>query len=535
VSYRRLTSVPAALGLLFFTTWASAQSASAAASTDPDDQTEEQAAAVAKPAATTEAPPARKAAQAPLPPPAVVVVPEPLTPAMSKWQFTFSGFVELDMMRDSTQSFTDAPNNNPLMRSDGSLPAFLPLGTQPPVGTTYGSNHPRLQATARNSRFAFKIAAPDYDGIRTMASIDLDFIGNQAPNTGESAFFTNPTPRLRSAYFKAESDVIDVLVGQYYGLFGWQPLFFPATDSFLGIPNQIFGRTPQIRVSKTLKSDAVDVQLAVAALRPAQRDSGVPDVQGGLRVALNGWKGAHGSGSGQATVDAMSIGVSGVFREFRVAEFSNNATCSGCIGDPTTATKVSKAKGYGVSIDALIPIIPAKSIEDKGNALTLTGSFVTGAGIADLFTGGLTGGVHFPFPQGPGGNNTGTYTSNIDPGIVQYSLVEDPVNGEKGLMRVIRWQAYMAGLQYFLPPSGKLILTGNFSASKSTNLAQSVPDGGDPSRTFYKALYYDANVFADVTPAVRMALSYQHIGQTFVANNGKEKNERFELTGLYFF
>jgi len=453
------------------------------------------------------------------------------SPTTSRWQLKLYGALELDVMRDSTQSFSDIPNNNPLLRSDGSLPAYLPLGTQLPEGPTYGSTHPRYQATARNTRFGLRVSPPEVAGIMTTGVLEVDFIGNQPgspPQLSENSFFGSATPRIKQAYLKFESDIGEVLFGQYYGLFGWQPLFFPATDSFLGIPNEIFGRMPQVRIGTTLKMDVIDVQIAAAALRPAQRDSGLPDLQAGLRLSVNGWKGAHGMGSGQPIVGPLSIGVSGVTRWFKVAAFSNNA------GDPTTATEVAQANGYGVSLDALIPVIPAKSTNDKGNALTLTGSFVTGAGIADLFTGGLTGGVHFPLPEGPGGPNTGTYVGNIDPGLVQYTLV-NTADGQRGILRVLKWQAYMVGVQYFLPPSGRLSLAANFSASESPNIAQPIEEGGDPSRTFWKALYYDVNLFVDLTAATRMALSYQHIGQTFVANNGKEMNERFELTGLLFF
>jgi hypothetical protein len=93
-------------------------------------------------------------------------------------------------------------------------------------------------------------------------------------------FFTKAALRLRHAYGKIETDVIDVLFGQYYNLFGWQPNFFPATLSFLGTPNMIFGRTPQIRLSKTIKTDPINVEIAGAATRPPQRDASFPGLEG---------------------------------------------------------------------------------------------------------------------------------------------------------------------------------------------------------------------------------------------------------------
>src|SRR4051812_36647004 len=107
------------------------------------------------PAADTPTSPAVKASASASDPPAAAPAIEPkkdAAPSLSRWQMTFYGFLELDGMADTTQSFGDSPNNSPLLRSDGSSPAYLPLGTNP-YGVSYGAKHSRLQATARNSRF----------------------------------------------------------------------------------------------------------------------------------------------------------------------------------------------------------------------------------------------------------------------------------------------------------------------------------------------------------------------------------------------
>ncbi len=540
MNHRHLTSC-VALPILMFASAAAAQATGGSAQGDTGGKS----------------PSATKADAAAASPGAVIGEPKKeVGPATSRWQLSIYGFLEFDGMNDSTQSFSDSPGNSPLLRSDGSSPAFLPLGTNP-YGVTYGSKHARMQGTGRNSRIGFKLTPPEYAGMKATGVLELDFFGNQPSNppaTSEGAFFASPTPRIRHAYAKIETDVVDVLFGQYYALFGWQPLFFPATDSFLGIPNMVFGRTPQIRVSKTIKTDPVDVQLAVAALRPPQRDAAMPDLQGGVRIGVNGVKGAHGSGSGQPTLDSLSFGISGALRSFRVAEFTNN------VGDPTTATDVAAAHGFGYSVDAMIPVIPISNLDDRANALTLTGSFVQGQGIGDLFTGGLTGGVHFPLPEGPGGPNTGIYASNIDPGLVQYANY-DPLNPDsKNVLRVIHWTAFMVGFQYYVPPAGKIVLSANYSRSKSDNIVnntclapgqggmpgvaggprqpctldQMIDLGDDPSRTFVQSDYYDANIFADITPAIRAGVSWQHVQQKF-ADDGKEKNDRYELSGFFFF
>jgi hypothetical protein len=224
------------------------------------------------------------------------------------------------------------------------------------------------------------------------------------------------------------------------------------------------------------------------------------------------------------------------------------------LGDPTLASAVSKANGYGLSVDGFIPVIPIRSLEDKSNAFALTGSFVTGAGIGDLFTGGLVGGMPFPRPTGTQGPYTGFYGANIDPGIIMYNAY--------GVLRVLKWTAFMAGFQYFLPiANGRVVLTGNYTQASSPNVTQTVGGsyddeviaGADPTRTFRKAQYFDVNLFGDITPAIRVGLSWQRITQTFLAakvgvidvrgalkddirmTDAKEHNDRYELSGYFFF
>ena len=80
---------------------------------------------------------------------------------------------------------------------------------------------------------------------------------------------------------------------------------------------------------------------------------------------LNEWKGTRTPGSLGTSQDPLSFGISGVFRRFEVNEFASVPVNS------------NKTKGWGLSVDALIPVIPAADDSKRGNSLTLTGSFVT--------------------------------------------------------------------------------------------------------------------------------------------------------------
>ncbi len=184
----------------------------------------------------------------------------------SKFATTLYGFVELDTMHDSTLSFTDLPGNGAVARPG-----------------TYNGSHGRTTFGVRNSRIGFRFKGPDSDNIKTSALAEMDFLGNQplgapapggTPPVSEAAFFNNPTFRVRHFMLKMETPIVDVMAGQYWELFGWQSYFHPNTVELQGVPGQIYSRTPQLRLSKIIKTDAVNVEVAIAALRPPQRNSG---------------------------------------------------------------------------------------------------------------------------------------------------------------------------------------------------------------------------------------------------------------------
>ncbi|XXY51660.1 hypothetical protein WME91_11005 [Sorangium sp. So ce269] len=432
------------------------------------------------------------AAAAPPPaPPAEVAKPAApaAVPVTSKWKATIYGMAEFNIMHDSTQSFGESVGATVIQRDD-----------------TYAGSHGRTHFTTRNSRFGVKVSAPEFAGMKTTANLELDFFGNQPPTVSEASLVSSGTFRLRQANIKVESEYVDVLIGQYYHLFGWQPFFFPATTSFFPVMNQVFGRMPQLRVGHTFKTDPVNLEIAAAAAKPPQRDAEVPDLQAGLRFGINDWKGIHTLGAGGMLIDPLTIGVSGVYRHFRVPELA---------AAPVAA---NSADGYGISLDAVIPIIPATVLDDPGNALTLTGSFFAGTGIADMV--GVANGV--PQPALPDG---AAYAPGIDNGLVVYDA--------NGNLKTIGWKGFMVGLQYYLPPSGRISISGNYTQGWNDRVTEE--NGYAALRTaFRESRYIDGNVFIDITPAVRTGLSFQYSEQTF-ADDVTATNERLELSVYSFF
>ncbi len=476
-------------------------------------------------------PPLMAPSDAPMPPPPMPPPPPPMIPApppaktppapvTSKFGATFYGFAELDAIWDSTQSFNDLAGNGAIMHTPAPTMAMMN------PAAVYGAEHGRTQFGARNSRLGFKLKGPETDTIKSSGVVEADFLGNQPqsnptpaapagtsgiPTVSEGSFYTSPAFRLRHYYLKLETPFVDLLAGQTWQLFGWQSMFHPATVEIQGVPGQIYSRTPQIRLSKTIKTDAVNVEIAGAAGRPVQRDSEVPDGTLGIRLAINGWKAMHTAGSAGSAIDAASIGFTTIGRYFKLPNFSSA---------PTSTLSLN---GYGYSVDALIPLVPATDVMHPDNALTFTGSFVYGQAIADLYT-GLSGGASFAAL--PANATTGvvpTYPQDVDNGLVAYT--------SDGTLHAIRWESYILGLQYYLPTPNRMFISANYSHMHSSDI-QAL--GATSTKLFDTSDWVDGNLFVDANAAVRFGLEYAYFHQNFL-DGSVGKNSRVQFSALYIF
>jgi hypothetical protein len=434
---------------------------------------------------------------------------------IGKWATMFYGFLEADSIYDSTRSLNDFGGNAPIARA----------------GTAAGDNS-RWQFGIRNSRFGFRMKAPEWHSIRASGQIEVDWIGTQLPiGTGpystpaapnpafgtEAAYFTNPTMRARHVNLKVETPVVDILFGQYWALFGWQSQYDPATVQIQGVPGELFSRTPQFRLTKTIKANPITFEIAAAAFRPAQRDGGLPDGQAGLRFAVDSWTAVQTLGNGVSQISPFSIAVSGLLRHVAVNNFNPLGNYTG-----TNTTDLTMS---AIAADAFVPIVPA-SKDHKGNSLSVDGEFSTGYGDADQFT-GLTGGIAFPTPTVPAGQ-TASYAPDIDPGIVTFDY--------KGKLHAIQWTTYRVGGQYYLPGvDGKIFVTGNYSHMQSANSHfYAVGTIGTPKTIVAATDWFDVNLFADMTPAIRWGLEYANTNSMYV-DGVHAINHRIQFSGFIIF
>jgi hypothetical protein len=430
--------------------------------------------------------------------------PDQGTVVVGKWATTLYGFVETDNIYDTTRSFNDLAGAGLVSRAE-----------------SQGGQNGRYTVSVRNSRLGFRMKAPELaGGIRTSAMLEMDFLGTQAIGTGtgqvsEGGFFTSPLLRIRHFNMKIETPVVDFLIGQYWQLFGWQSAYQPNTVELQGVPGELYSRTPQVRISKTIKVNPITIELAVAAARPVQRDSATPDGQGGIRFAVDSWTGVQTVGGTGTTVSPFSVAATALLRHVAVDQFS---------GSP----KSTKDLGLSAfAVDAFLPVIPGTKTR-KDNSLSFNGEFATGYGFADMYT-GLTGGVAFPTLPTPAGAMTPpTYTPDIDSGVVTF----DSVGGVHG----IQWTSMLFGAQYVLPATnGTVWISGNYSHSSTDNAALYVtPTQANLAKLRDVEDWFDVSLFVDPTPAIRLGLEYANFNDMYFDGH-HAINHRGQASAFFIF
>jgi hypothetical protein len=155
--------------------------------------------------------------------------------------------------------------------------------------------------------------------------------------------------------------------------------------------------------------------------------------------------------------------------------------------------------------------------------------YVMGSGIADLITAG--GGASFPtLPNPAQANPPPIYSPNVDNGLVTFD--------SSGLLHSIDWRAVRAGLEYYLPPSGRFIFSANFTQAYSKNMATLFPQGGAEVGLLVEVAdfsrYADVNLFFDATPNVRFGISGQYTYVEYLDGNSPD-NLRGMGQALYVF
>jgi hypothetical protein len=236
-----------------------------------------------------------------------------------------------------------------------------------------------------------------------------------------------------------------------------------------------------------------------------------------------------------------SIAITGDYRNWRLPVFQQL---------PTQTVALSTG---AVAADAFLPIVPA-SKHHKGNTLSVSGEFVYGGGIADMYT-GLTGGMTQPtIVNELGINGAGGYPGYVDNGTVIFDFAPGPMSATcpdgKGLpgatschdLHAIIWMTGNVGVQYYFP-GGHVWLAANYAHVESPNIGDFTQTNAPNAQTSAYAQaatviksidWVSGNLFIEPHPSVRIGLEYAAFIDRYV-DNVQATNHRGQLSGWFLF
>jgi hypothetical protein len=443
---------------------------------------------------------------------------------LGRFVTTFYGWTQGDIVHDSQRVVTDQWGGHPTLQLKN-------------AANGAGVNG-RTVMGARGTRFGFRMAAPVSSGVKVSGNVEMDFLGNAPADTGaaprnqvlptvnttapgatpvlttgvanlsEQSFFTNATPRIRQAFVKVDTSIVSIWAGQTWNITGFQAAFFPTSVQYQGLPGQLFGRDPQLRLSRTLDAGGMSLEVAAAALRPPQIDSEIPDFQGGLKLNIDAWKGVQTLGATGTTVSPASIAVSGALRRFKFAQ------------DLTANPKFQYSTGRLIAVDAWIPIIPAAKRGPLSVGIIAEGSMSEGA--TDLYT-GLSGGATIGQPRGLPATATPAQIfaiQNGDNGPVGW-------NTKTGKLEAVNWRMGLVGVEVH---TGPIILAANLSSVYSNNVQNFT------GATWNRNNWWDANLLVDWAPGFRTGIEFARTLQRRVTAGTPLANEsRVFFSGFFIF
>jgi hypothetical protein len=411
-----------------------------------------------------------------------------------EWKVLMTGFMETDVIRDTTQSFTEVIGNRPVARG----------------GSVTGDNG-QLAYSGRNSRLAFTVLPPIEDTWKTKGYFEFDFLGydpavsaTNSPTQSQADFYSNPAIRIRHSYVSADDSHWLWLVGQTWSVFGWEPTYVLSTVSVAPVAGSLYQRTAQALVVNTINiGETNKLQWAISLERPSQRDSGTPNVDAGVKYSYLGRKAGFASASGDINAEPLSVALSGTMRQFSIGS--------------ATGTGQNKVNTSAVAADVMIPVLSADG-KDVSNSLTFSAEFAAGTGFGDTLP-GWSGNLR----QQPFTGTTGAPSNtNLDAGQGGFDA--------GGNFQLVNLQTINAQLQYHLPQSA--FVTVGYGQVNAFNMTAMVTSINGVAYNQNQVTF--ANVVKDVTKQIRLAAEYDHVVTTYV-DNVTPNDDRYQLSAYFRF
>ena len=448
---------------------------------------------------------------------------------MGKWVTTMYGFVQFDTVYDSSNSYNNWPFNAAPSSAVTSGKAGTATGSQIDSG--------RFGMDVNNSRIGFALSSPVYNGYKIRALLEMDFLAGPVPGGGNYGsdglgYTTNPIFRIRHFFFDVTTPSWgNVLVGQYWSLFGWQPYNIQNNLQIAPGPGTAYGRFPQVRWYKILHMDGISQGLmlepAVAAMLPPTTTGAMPAFAEGLKLSdshLMTEMMVGDTGKGQFPA---SIGISGIEQNYSGYINSGSASIFGNT-QPNSGFNSWTAAG---ALDLILPIIPIKDGK-PGNNLTLQAEYTWGQGDAWQFP-NLSFGLGGNSVNTPGGGGAGFAGNGV---VMNNGFVPLDI------------QTYNADLQYYFPDDARTSVVLGIAVDNASNLQQIANvlggpaiGGGGATNALVTYLQPDTHLtFAyvdlwhDFTPAVRAGLEFGQYDAVYTSGANALDN-RVMMSWFYLF
>jgi DcaP outer membrane protein len=413
------------------------------------------------------------------------------SPVKSKFDLSIAGFVKLDYAYNSTNLGTNG--------------VLLPNGPIPKT-TSIAGREDQSVLSARNSRFAFKVAGPTFLGAKTNALIEADFFGGGNTNNEQGNL------RMRHAYGSLDWTNTQVLFGQTNDIFAPMVpnLLDNRSGTATGTPQNF--RVAQLRVTQKIPFDKDNsLKLVVGVMNPAQdtnlNTGAIGDTWGSVVNAAaqaNFISNALGRapGVGGFAMNPLIVGVFGLVGSEKVG------LPVGVTGAPGVNFGQKALDSYGYGMYAFVPVL--KSRDGKDRAMTMS------------FEGQAYMASNMNFNQATGNATTNVFSSSVVPPATLKNLAAAKGYGLAG--------------QLIFYPTQDIGITGGYSRRNAYNCGSYSPVLGSYERT--NELIY-GNVTYDLNAAVRVGAEYEHqktlYGRFSPGYNGDLGQDNTIRMAMYYF